>query len=457
MRIRFLGGAATVTGSKFLVEHGDDRVLIDCGMFQGSRRLRQRNWDNPFREGLPDEVLVTHAHIDHTGWLPRLVGTHGFAGPILATVATRDLMAVMLADAARLQEEQAEYANRKGYSRHKPALPLYTEADAASTLRLVTAVRYGDWVESAGGRARFTFAGHILGSAHIEWESSTTRIVFSGDIGKWDVPVIKDPQPPAAADLVVIESTYGDRLHGPVGDLDEAIAGLVDRIVERRGILLIPAFSIGRTQELLYRLRGLEDAGRIPSLPVYLDSPMAIDATELYRRHHEEHDLEMSRLDAAGASPLQPDRLAFTRRVDQSKRLNGLDGPAVIISASGMATGGRIVHHLKRLLPIRSTIVAFVGYQAQGTRGRALVEGATRVRIHGRNVPVRAEVTRLDAFSAHADRNELLRWLGEAAGTPKRVALVHGENEARAALAEAIRSELGFDVVVPRQGQVIDV
>ena len=455
-RIRFLGGASTVTGSKFLVESKGHRVLIDGGMFQG-RRLEPRNWKDQFQDRRPHEVLITHAHIDHTGWLPRLVGTVGFDGPIRATAATADLMGVMLPDAARLQEEQAAYANKKGFSKHRPALPLYTEADAAATLELLRPVGYGEWVDVAGGRARFTFAGHILGSAHIELETANARIVFSGDVGKWDVPVIKDPVPPPQADLVVLESTYGDRLHDAAGDLDASIAALFDTIGETGGILLIPAFSIGRTQELLYRIRAMEASGRIPSLPVFLDSPMALDATVLYRRHHEEHDLEMEQLRTAGAGPLHPAQLSFTRSVPESKRLNGMQGPAVIIAASGMATGGRIVHHLKRLLPVPSTIVAFVGYQAQGTRGRVMVDGADRVRIHGRMVPIRATVLRLDAFSAHADRHELLRWLREAAGPPHRVALVHGEDRARRALAAAIGDDLGLRVHLPRQGGVLDL
>jgi metallo-beta-lactamase family protein len=455
--VTFLGGTDTVTGSKFLVESDRGSVLVDCGMFQGPREVKALNWQDPFRSrSLPDEVVITHAHIDHTGFLPRLVGTHGFDGPIRCTAATADLLSVMLPDSARLQKENAAYANKTGYSRHRPALPLYTEADAERTLALLRPVPYHEWIEVPVGRARFVFAGHILGSAHIALEAGGRRMVFSGDVGRWDVPVIKDPEPPERADLLVLESTYGGRHHPSGVDLDDSLAGVVDTIVGRKGVLVIPAFSIGRTQEILFRLRALEDEGRIPELPVFLDSPMAIDATRMYARHHEEHDLEMNALEEEGTSPLRPARLRFTHTVEESKRLNGLWGePAIIISASGMATGGRVPHHLKRRLPYPENVVAFVGYQAEGTLGRRLVEGEDPVRIHGDEIDVRATVTRLEAFSAHADEAELLRWVGE--GMPERVALVHGEDEARNALAAALRASFDLEVLLPDRGDAVEV
>ena len=293
---------------------------------------------------------------------------------------------------------------------------------------------YHEWFAVPGGRARLSVAGHILGSAHAEVEAGGRRVVFSGDVGRWDIPVLKNPEPPTGADLLLIESTYGGRRHEAKADPDGMLAAAVEKVVRRQGIMVIPAFSVGRAQEILYRLRGLEEAGRIPRLPVYLDSPMAIDATELYRRHHEEHDFEMDALEDAGKAPLRPTHLHMTRTVEESKRLNDLDPPAVILSASGMATGGRVVHHLKRRLPFRQNLVAFVGYQAEGTLGRSLVDGAQTVHIHGEEIEVRAEVTMLDAFSAHADEEELLRWVAEAA--PRRIALIHGEPEGREALAE---------------------
>ncbi len=458
-RVHFLGGAATVTGSRFLLEAGGGAVLVDCGMFQGTRSIRQRNWDDPlFSRRLPDQVLITHAHIDHTGYLPRLVGHYGYDGPILATPATVDLLGIMLPDSAKIQEEQAAYANKKGYSRHRPALPLYTSQDAEATLRLLRPVPYHEPVATPAGTARFSFAGHILGSAHVTVEADGKTVVFSGDVGRWDVPVLKDPEPPPAADLALLESTYGNRLHAPGTDPTASLAAAVNRVVDREGVMVIPAFSLGRTQEVLFRLRELEEDGTVPVLPIFLDSPMAIEATEIYRRHRLEHDLEATALASEGVGPLRPARLEVTRTVDESKSLNGLRGPAIIISASGMATAGRVVHHLKRLLPDPRNLVSFVGYQGAGTRGRALVDGARHVKIHGQRVPVNAEVIRLDAFSAHADADELVRWLREAGGVPQRVALVHGEQPSREALAGRLRREFpGIDVLLPRRGATVDV
>ncbi len=455
--ITFLGGADTVTGSRFLVRSNGSSTLVDCGLFQGPRSVRQLNWKDPFHDvELPQSVLLTHAHIDHTGYLPRLVGTHGYSGEVRATRATTDLLSVMLPDSGRIQEEDAEYANKKGYSRHKPALPLYTEADAFEAMKLMAPVDYHGWIDVPVGRARFSFAGHILGSAHITLETGGQRITFSGDVGRWDIPVLKDPQPPQDADLLLIESTYGGRSHQDPGeDANEMMARVFDRIAGTDGVLVIPAFSIGRTQEILYRIRELEESGRIPSLPIYLDSPMAIDATEMYSRHHEEHDLEMRELKQSGSSPLRPRQLEFTHTIEQSKRLNSMRGPMVIISASGMATAGRVPHHLKRRLPYPENIVAFVGYQAEGTRGRDLLDGADRIRIHGKDIDVRAEVTRLEAYSAHADEDELVRWVREA--NPRQVVLVHGEDKARRALADRFRQEFGIESHLPDRGDTITV
>ena len=458
LRVHMLGGTSTVTGSKFLVTSDDSSVLVDCGLLQGPRRLRIRNWDDPFRAiRMPDEVMLTHAHIDHTGFLPRLAGPLGFTGAVHATAASASLLRIMLPDAAGLQEEEAAYANRKGYSKHQPALPLYTRADADLALRLLRPRPYHELFEIPVGQARFSFAGHILGSSFITIEGEGRRLVFSGDVGRWDVPVLKDPEPPPPADLLFLESTYGDRAHNEGAGILEQLAAVVDRLLQREGVMVIPAFSIGRTQEILYRLRELEDSGRIPRLKVFLDSPMAISATEVYQQHVEEHDLEMQALSAAGQGPLEPDRLEITRTAESSKRLNRLEGPAIVISASGMATGGRVVHHLKRRLPQRRDMVVFVGYQASGTRGRSLVDGASRVKIHGEWVPVRAEVVRLDAFSAHADREELVRWVASSSDLPRRIALIHGEPDARRALAEALRERLGVKVVVPRQGSTLSL
>ena len=455
--VRFLGGTDTVTGSKFLVGSGGRSVLVDCGLFQGPRKVRLLNWDDPFfaEAGVPDEALITHAHIDHTGWLPRFVGSHGFAGPIRCTPATADLMSIMLPDSARLQQEEADFINRAGFSRHRPALPLYTEEEAGRALALVETVGYHHWVDTACGRAWYTAAGHILGSASIVLETGGGRVVFSGDVGRWGVPVIRDPDPPSGADLLILESTYGGRSHRDDLDPDEGIAAAVDHVVESGGVLLVPAFSVGRTQDILYRIRGLETRGRIPRLPVILDSPMAIDATRVYADHSEEHDLEMRGLEARGDSPLRPALLELTTTVEESKAVNRRRGPLVVISASGMGKGGRVPHHLKQRLPHPENLVAFVGFQAAGTPGRRLVEGADRIRIHKEEVPVRARVIRLEALSAHADQEELLRWARAVA--PQRVALVHGEDEARAALAEALADQLGVEVLTPVRGDVVPV
>jgi metallo-beta-lactamase family protein len=454
--ITFLGGTDTVTGSKFLLEEEGASLLVDCGMFQGPREMRNLNWSDPdFGSRLPDEVLLTHAHIDHTGYLPRLVGTLGFDGPVRASAATIALLGVMLPDSARLQEETARYANDKGYSRHRPAMPLYTEEHARRALALMVPVPYHEWIDVPCGRAWLSFAGHILGSSHIAVETKGKRVVFSGDVGRWNEPILKDPEPPQQADLLLLESTYGGRKHAGGADADALLAKAVERVVAQGGVMVVPAFSVGRTQELLYRLRRLEAAGRVPQIPVYLDSPMAEDATELYRRHHEEHDLEMDELESGGASPLRPGRFHLSQTVEDSKRLNGLRGPAMIISGSGMATGGRVPHHLAHRLPDPQSLVVFVGYQAEGTLGRSLVDGAKRVRIHGADVEVRAGVILLDAFSAHADQDELLRWVAEAA--PKRVALVHGEEEGRRSLAAALKEAHGMEVLLPARGDVLEV
>ncbi|MCP3997800.1 MAG: MBL fold metallo-hydrolase [bacterium] len=455
--ITFLGGADTVTGSRFLVRSNGRSTLVDCGLFQGPRSVRKLNWQDPFYDvDLPESVLLTHAHIDHTGYLPRLVGTHGYRGEVRATRATTDLLSVMLPDSGRIQEEDAFYANKKGYSRHKPALPLYTEADALEAMKLMAPVGYHEWVDVPVGKARFSFAGHILGSSHITVETGGSRITFSGDVGRWDIPVLKDPEPPQDADLLLIESTYGGRSHqDPSADANEMMAQVFDKIAGTDGVLVIPAFSIGRTQEILYRIRELEETGRIPSLPVYLDSPMAIDATEVYARHHEEHDMEMKALEQTGSSPLRPRQLKFTHSIDESKKLNSMRGPMVIISASGMATAGRVPHHLKRRLPYPENIVAFVGYQAEGTRGRELLDGADRIRIHGKDIDVRSEITRLEAYSAHADEDELVRWVSEA--QPKQVVLVHGEDKGRKALADRFREEFGIECHLPDRGDTLEV
>jgi metallo-beta-lactamase family protein len=452
--IRFLGAAGTVTGSRFLVEHGAARVLVDAGLFQGPKELRLRNraaW--PVPPGSLSAVVLTHAHVDHTGALPLLV-RDGFAGRAHCTSATRDLAALLLPDSGRLQEEEARWANQKGYSRHAPALPLYTEDDAVATLARLSPAAYGEPREVAPGvSVRFHRAGHILGSALVELElaggrgGGPLRILFSGDLGRYGAPILPDPAPGLRADALVLESTYGGKRH-PEASPADALRDEVLRAVKVRGALVVPAFAIGRTQEVLFTLRALERAGAIPAVPIFVDSPMAVDATPIFLAHREDHDPEMARLLASGDSPLRPEKVTFARSPEQSKAINRVDGPCVILSASGMATGGRVLHHLARRLPDPRTTVLLVGFQAQGTRGWALQTGAPTVRIHGEEVPVKARVASVAGFSAHADEAELQRWLGTFPAPAGRTFLVHGEPPALEAARQRM-DRLGWPCHVP--------
>ena len=460
--IRFLGAAGTVTGSRFLVEATGRRVLVDAGLFQGMKELRLRNWAPfPVPPDSIDAVVLTHAHIDHSGALPLLVRS-GFRGEAFCTPATADLARIMLPDSAKLQEEEARYANAKGFSRHAPrALPLYEVADAAAALERLRTLRYGRPREILPGfTLSYTRAGHILGSASalltVGGESGDPiRILFSGDLGRYDAPILPDPEPPPDSDFLVVESTYGDRAHPP----DTAAAELEREVlaaVARGGAIVVPAFAIGRTQEVLFLLRELEQARRIPSLPVFVDSPMATDATPVYRAHREDHDTQMDALLDRGVEPLSPRRLTFTRTTEQSKAINQVHGPCIIISASGMATGGRVLHHLERRLPEPSTTILLVGFQAAGTRGWRLQNGADTIRMHGKDIPVRARVVSLPGFSAHGDRDEVWRWLDGASRPPRRTFCVHGEPGALAAQAARIAAR-GWEVHVPDHLETADL
>ena len=459
-QLRFLGAAGTVTGSRFLLEAGSRRVLIDCGLFQGKSELRQKNWGPMGVDPVTiDAVVLTHAHIDHTGYLPRLV-KNGFDGPVFASAPTRALLNLLLPDAGRLQEEEARYANEKGYSRHRPALPLFTEEDARRALRLVRSSPFGSSIEIAPDLS-FTFhrVGHILGAAFILFETRSAagkkmKIVFSGDVGRKNIPILKDPEPIAGADYVVLESTYGDRLHGGENP-KEALARVCQRVIEKASVLLIPAFAVGRTQEVLYHLRALQREKRIPArLPIYIDSPMAISAVDLYCDYTPEHDIEMAELRDQGRCPIEGPSVSFSRSSDDSKRLNRLRGPAVIISASGMLNGGRVLHHLVQRLPNPDTTLLFVGYQAEGTLGRRILEGEREVRVLGQTVSVAAHLEEIPALSAHADSGELVEWMSAIPEKPREIFLVHGEDKAREALAESLRDKLGFKVALPRQDEV---
>lgn len=447
--LSFLGGAGTVTGSKHLVTSGRERVLLDCGMFQGLKDLRVRNWaEPPFDVGSLDAVVLSHAHLDHCGALPVLV-RRGFRGPIHCTAATADLVEIVLADAARIQEEDAERANRHHTSKHTPALPLYTAHDVSRTVALLERHRFGKPVRvSHSMSATFARTGHILGAASVQLElaSPSLSVVFSGDLGRWGRPILRDPELVEDADVVLIESTYGDRLHQH--DAAAQLARVVCETAQRGGVIIVPAFAIGRTQELMWTLRKLEDEGRVPTLPVFVDSPMANSVTELYCRHTEEPDLDMATLMNAHRNPLFSRNFTSIQSSQESKALNSREGPMIIIASSGMATGGRVVQHLKLRLGDERNTVLLSGYQAAGTRGRALQEGATELLIEGRRVTVRAHVERIDGLSAHADQGELLRWARGFKKAPRMAYVVHGEPASAATLAQCLRDQLQWPVTV---------
>ena len=461
-KITFLGAAGTVTGSKYLVEAEGKRLLVDCGLFEGSKVLKQRNWESlPIPPSSIDWVLLTHAHIDHTGYLPRLVAA-GFSGPIYSTAATRELCALLLPDSAHLQEEDAQYAAKKGYSSHKPPLPLYTIAESEAALTQFREIPRADtFTISQQFSVRPHDAGHILGSSWLELtvteNGKQMRIVFSGDLGPYDQPILKDPEPPSRADYLLCESTYGDRDHPP-GSVTDELADVINRTAKRGGAVVIPSFAVGRAQTLMYYLRELEEQQRIPRLPVYLDSPMAINVTDLYERHHEDHDLEFTQNEQGGhGDPLNVHEVHMTRTVEESKQINEVVSPCVIISASGMVTGGRVLHHLARRLPDSRSTVMLVGYQAEGTGGRALQEGAKYLRIHGEEVPVRAQVVEIAQLSAHAGKSELLRWLSGFQAPPRQTFLTHGEPVALNALRDAVTSQFHWPATIPAYLQSFDV
>lgn len=457
--IHFLGAAGTVTGSRYLISTEHARVLVDCGLFQGPRDLKALNWAPlPFSPARLDAVVLTHAHLDHAGYLPKLV-KDGFVKKAYCTTGTADLLAILLPDSGFLQEEEALHANRKGWSRHQPAAPLYTMPDAQRALGHLRPMAFGVRREVAEGvHVRFHPAGHILGSAiaevTIREAGGETTVVFSGDLGRSDAPLMRDPARLGAADYIVVESTYGDR-HHPTAPPADQLARVIRDAAAKGGMLLLPAFAVGRTQELLYVIRELEDAGAIPVLDVFVDSPMAIDATAVTLAHLDELDEETADRLARGIKPLQPERLHIIRDAAQSRGLNAITGPGIILSASGMCTGGRIKHHLKVRLPNARNTVCFVGFQAAGTRGRALQDGASSVHIFGERVEVKATIESVEGFSAHADQAQLLAWLGGFTQPPKGLFITHGEPRGSAALAEAIAETHGWTTIIPQLGELV--
>lgn len=445
MKLTFMGATGTVTGSRYLIEAGGFRLLVDCGLFQGLKDLRLRNWTRfPVDPAGIDAVVLTHAHLDHSGYLPLLV-RNGFTGPVFCSQATADLCAILLPDSGYLQEADAERANRHHYTKHKPALPLYTQKDAEISLRQLHPIPFGRERRLGGDLAiSLARAGHILGAAMVRVDDGARSVLFSGDIGRLDDPVMKPPMPVDRADYLVVESTYGDRLHRE-GDPQEKIGRIIRDTAARGGTVVIPAFAVGRTQSVLYHIHALKKAGAIPDIPVYLDSPMAIDATELMRRHRAEHRLP-PKLCAEVCHIAR-----YVTTAEESRALdNGSGMPQVIISASGMATGGRVLHHLKRFVGDPRNTILFTGFQAAGTRGARLVHGEDEIKIHGAMWPVRAEVDILHNASAHADYAEILEWLGNFREPPRRTFVTHGEPEAASSLAMKIASHLGWDVVVPQ-------
>ena len=450
-QITFFGAADTVTGSRYLVEYGSSQILLESGLFQGPRDIRQRNWDDlsvPAHE--LDAVIISHAHLDHCGYLPRL-WRQGYRGPIYLTPDTANLASIVLRDSARIQEEDAFYAKKKGYSKHAEPLPLYDQDDAEGAISLFRPVNFTAWQElPEGGRVRFLPAGHILGAAIVDIECGGVRILHSGDLGQGDHPLLVGPHviPAEHYDAVLVESTYGDREHPPK---DDSLSEVITKTISRGGTVLIPAFAVDRTEALLHALNEAMEAGDIPKVPIYVDSPMAIEALTVYRhaidRDHAEIRPEI-REHLSASDVFDPGTLETLRTPEESKSINGAP-PCIIISASGMATGGRVLHHLKRLLPDPLSSVILVGYQAGGTRGAQLRDGASEVKIHGEQVPVRAEIHDLGYFSVHADRNDVLGWLRSAQIPPKRIVLIHGENEERRELAPVVEEATGVRAYTP--------
>ena len=451
LQLTFLGGAGTVTGSKYLVEADGKRFFVDCGLFQGFKQLRLRNWAHlPVDPKSIDAVILTHAHLDHSGYLPLLM-KHGFRGPVYCTPGTRDLCAILLPDSGHLQEKDAEFANRHGFSKHHPALPLYTLADAEASLKRFASIEFNeDKRLSAQLSFRLVPAGHILGAAMVELTCGETKVVFSGDLGRPNSPTVVDPTPIAQTDYLLVESTYGNRKHD-TQDPEDVLAEIINRTAGRGGTILIPSFAVGRSQTLMYHLHRLKQEKRIPEIPVFLDSPMAIEASELFVKHADEEKLSASQARAVCSVA------RFVTSVEESKALDRDPTPKVIISASGMATGGRVLHHLKVFAPDARNTILFAGFQAGGTRGDAMTRGAPSVKIHGTYVTIRAEVDNLHMLSAHADADEIMGWLRNFRTPPKRTFVTHGEPAAADALRHRIAEELGWACAVPEYRDTVEL
>jgi metallo-beta-lactamase family protein len=455
-KLTFLGAARTVTGSKYLIEEAGRKILVDCGLFQGLKELRLRNWESlPFDASELSAVVLTHAHLDHTGYLPRLVAD-GYRGRVFCTAGTADLCRLVLPDSARLQEEDAREANRLKYSKHHPALPLYRESDAFRALSQLHTVRFRTPIGLVEGiDIEFINAGHLLGSSFIRMTiKAGGTILFGGDLGRYGRPVLPDPSPPPQADILLLESTYGDRIHEP-DDRGARLSAIIKDTIARGGKLIVPAFAIGRVEEVLYWIKDLEDRGEIPKLPVFLDSPMALDALRYYANRAGELDPDIK--SAAEVRRFFTARFQPVASVQQSADLVRSKIPSIVVSSSGMATGGRVLYHLQSVLPDKRSTVLFVGYQAAGTRGRHLVDGAREVKIRGQMVPVSARIEKIDSMSAHADSGETMRWLGGFTTPPARTYLVHGEPNPMHALKGTLESLLGWSVHMPHHLEQVEL
>ena len=451
MQLTFLGATGTVTGSRTLLESKGKRILIDCGLFQGLKQLRLKNWDAfPVEPSSIDAILLTHAHIDHSGYLPRLVKL-GFRGKIYCTSGTHDLCQILLPDSAHLQEEEARYANQKGFSKHHPALPLYSQDDAQRALDLFQTVDFHELVDLGEGlQARFYSNAHILGSSCIHISDGDKSVLFSGDVGRSNDPLMRAPEIPPASDYLVIESTYGDRLHDPVNTL-ESLAQYIRETVQHGGILLIPVFAVGRAQEMLFYLHQLKQQGRIPHIPIYLNSPMAVDASEIFQLHCNEH-----RLNPQQCAEMFAD-VHMVNSIEQSQALNHMRQPMILLAASGMASGGRVVHHIKAFAGNPRNTILFVGFQAAGTRGAAMVNGANEVKIHGEYIPIKARIASMTSLSAHADYVEILQWLKQFKQAPKLTFVTHGEPVAADAMRLHIEEQLKWQTCVPDYLQKVNL
>jgi len=452
VRLKFLGAAKSVTGSKYLLELDNKKILVDCGLFQGHKELRLRNWDPlPIAPESIDLILITHSHIDHIGYLPRMV-KDGFHGRILCTKASEDLMRIMLKDAAKLQEEEALYAFKQGYSRHSKPEPLFTEKDAERVFDFVDSVNFEQQIKLLPFLTLiYHNAGHILGSASIELlvagTHSTKKIVFSGDLGRYEDPIMYPPKPVRDPDILIVESTYGDRLN-PMEQVEDDLAKIINEAYDRNGVILVPAFAVGRTQLLIYYFHQLMETKKIPGMNIYIDSPMAISVTDLYERHADQHKIKVTRENNKLISIFDDPHIKFCNTPESSKALNDITNSCIIISASGMATGGRILHHLYHRLPKENDLVLFAGYQAEGSRGRRILEGEPTVKIFGEDVTVKCQISVINGLSAHADQSELLQWLGQIEDSPKITFVTHGEETSARIMGQKIE-EMGWNVIIP--------